>query len=160
MAVAGKIELKPIGFVRTKAFGKEVRDRSNVSELIILKDLTEALDGVRDFSHLYVIFWMHEISVEERKTMKTNPRGRLDMPYLGVFSTRTPYRPNPIGLTLVKLLKVKDNVLTVRGLDAFNGSPILDIKPFDHWDMTEDAVVPQWWMKLEREKKMSKGDFI
>ncbi len=152
MSASEKIELKPIGFVKTKAVGKEVRDRSNVSEIVLREDLTEALDGVEDFSHLFVIFWMHEISKEERRTMKVHPRGRGDMPLLGVFATRTPHRPNPIGLTLVELLEVEGNVVTVRGLDAFDGTPVLDIKPFDYWDMAEDARVPEWWMKLEKER--------
>ncbi|MCW3987052.1 MAG: TrmO family methyltransferase, partial [Candidatus Bathyarchaeota archaeon] len=92
------------------------------------------------------------ISVEERRTVKTHPRGRIDLPLLGVFATRTPHRPNPIGMTLVELLKVDGNVLTVRNLDAFDGTPVLDIKPFDNWDMTDDAQVPQWWKNLEMER--------
>ena len=62
---------------------------------------------------------MHKISEEARKAMKVHPIGRRGMPRLGVFATRTPHRPNPIGLTLVELLEVEDNVITVRGLDAF-----------------------------------------
>ena len=157
MSAAEKIELKPIGFVKTKAIGKEVKDKDNVSEIVFREDLAEALEGVDDFSHLFVIFWMHEISEEERRTMKVRPRGRRDMPLLGAFATRTPHRPNPIGLTVVELLEVEDNVVTVRGLDAFDGTPILDIKPFDYWDMTEDARVPEWWMKLEKEKPGKRG---
>lgn len=152
MSTAEKIELNPIGFVKTKAVGEEVRDKGNISEIVLRKNLAEALDGIEDFSHLFVIFWMHEISKEERSRMKIHPRGRTDLPLLGVFATRTPYRPNPIGLTLVELLEVKGNVLTVRGLDAIDGTPVLDIKPFDHWDMAEDARVPEWWMRLEKEK--------
>mgnify|MGYP001074425919 CR=1 FL=1 len=157
MLAAEKIELKPIGFVKTKEFGKDVRDRSNVSEIVLRDDLAEALDGIEDFSHLFVIFWMHEISEEERRTMKARPRGRGDMPLLGVFATRTPHRPNPIGLTLVELLKVEGNVVTVRGLDAVDGTPVLDIKPFDYWDVAEDARVPEWWMRLEKERSEKRG---
>jgi tRNA-Thr(GGU) m(6)t(6)A37 methyltransferase TsaA len=157
MSAAEKIALKPIGFVKTKAIAKEVRDKGNVSEIVFSEGLAEALDGIEDFSHLFVIFWMHEISEEERRTMKVRPRGRRDMPLLGAFATRTPHRPNPIGLTLVELLEVEDNVVTVRGLDAFDGTPILDIKPFDYWDMAEDARVPEWWMKMEKEKPGKRG---
>jgi tRNA-Thr(GGU) m(6)t(6)A37 methyltransferase TsaA len=107
MSAAKKIELKLIGFVKTKAIEKEVKDKGNVSEIVFREDLAEALKGVEDFSHLFVIFWMHKISKEERKTMKVHPRGRRDMPLLGAFSTRTPYRPNPIGLTVVELLEVE-----------------------------------------------------
>ena len=152
MSATEKIELKPIGFVKTKAIGKEVRNKGNVSEIVFREDLAEALDGIDDFSHLFVIFWMHEISEEERRTVKVRPRGRRDMPLLGAFATRTPHRPNPIGLTVVELLEVEGNVVTVRGLDAFDGTPVLDIKPFDSWDNTEAAKVPEWWTKLKKEK--------
>lgn len=147
-----KIELKPIGFVKTKALGKEVRDKSNVSEIILHSSLAEALEGIADFSHLFVIFWMHEISNKERRAVKVHPRGRLDMPMLGVFATRTPHRQNPIGLTLVELIGVQGNIVTVRGLDAFNGTPVLDIKPFDPWDLNDDLIVPKWWVNLEKER--------
>jgi len=157
MSVAERIELKPIGFVRTKAVGKEVRDKGNVAEIVFREDLEEALDGIEDFSHMFVIFWMHEISKEDRRTMKVHPRGRRDMPLLGAFATRTPHRPNPIGLTVVELLEVEGDVATVRGLDAFDGTPVLDIKPFDRWDVPEDASVPEWWMKLEMEKPRKRG---
>jgi tRNA-Thr(GGU) m(6)t(6)A37 methyltransferase TsaA len=157
MSVADRIELKPIGFVRTKAVGKEVRDKGNVAEIVFREDLEEALDGIEDFSHMFVIFWMHEISKEDRRTMKVHPRGRRDMPLLGAFATRTPHRPNPIGLTVAELLEVEGNVATVRGLDAFNGTPVLDIKPFDKWDVPEDASVPEWWMKLEKKKQRKRG---
>ena len=152
MSTTERIELKSVGFVKTKVVGKEIRKKSNVSKIIIRQDLTEALDGIEDFSHLFVIFWMHKTPKEERTTMKVHPRGRIDMPLLGVFATRTSCRPNPIGVTLVELLGVEDNVVTVRGLDAFDGTPVLDIKPFDNRDMAEDVMVPEWWMRLEKEK--------
>ena len=151
MSSAEKIELKTIGFVKTEAGREELKDKGSGSQIVFRKDLAEALEGIEDFSHLFVIYWIHEISTEDRR-MKAHPRGRREMPLLGVFATRTPYRPNPIGLTLVEILGVEENVLTVRGLDAFDGTPVLDIKPFDYWDMAENARVPTWWMKLEKEK--------
>ena len=75
------------------------------------------------------------------------------MPLLGVFGTRTNLRPNPIGLTLCELVKVEAYVLTVRGLDAFEGTPVLDVKPYDSWDCALNARMPEWWMKLEKERK-------
>ena len=145
--------MKPVGFVRTTAVGDEVKDKSRTSEIIINPELSEALEGITGFSHYFVLFWLSEITVEQQAMMKVHPRGRMDMPLLGVYATRTNLRPNPIGLTLVELLKVENNVLTVRGLDAFNGTPILDIKPFDFWDIAKDAKMPEWWLKLEDEKK-------
>jgi len=147
-----KIVLKPIGFVRTEAVGDEVKDKGRISQIVVNRELAEALEGIAEFSHLFVLFWLHEVTSEERKTLKVHPRGREDLPLLGVFATRTKLRPNPIGLTLVELMKVEGNVLTVRGLDAFNETPVLDLKPFDFWDMAKDAKVPRWWTKLEKEK--------
>lgn len=152
MSATEEIELEPIGFVKTKAVGKEVRDRGSISEIVFREELAEALEGVEDFSHVFVIFWMHELPREERRKMKVHPRGRKDMPLLGVFATRTPHRPNPLGLTLVEVLSVKSNVATVRGLDAFDGTPVLDMKPFDYMDTTGDARVPEWWVRLKQEK--------
>jgi tRNA-Thr(GGU) m(6)t(6)A37 methyltransferase TsaA len=151
----GKIVLKPIGFIRTEAVGDEVKDKNRISQIVIHSKLAEALEGITEFSHFFVLFWLHEVASEERKTLKVHPRGREDLPLLGIFATRTKLRPNPIGLTLAELLKVEGNVLTVRGLDALNETPVLDIKPFDFWDMAKDAKVPKWWTKLEKEKHES-----
>jgi tRNA (adenine37-N6)-methyltransferase len=147
------ITMKPVGYVKTQSVGDEVKDKTRTSEIIIQPELAEALDGVAEYSHLYVLFWLHEISEEKRQTLKIHPRGRTDLPLVGVFAARTNLRPNPIGLTLVELVKVEGNVLTIRGLDAFNGTPVLDIKPYDFWDQAKEAKVPKWWMKLQEEKK-------
>ena len=152
MPSRSEIVLKPIGVVKTTATGDEVRDKTRTSQLVINKELTTALDGVDGFSHLFVLFWLHKTSDEQRKLLKVLPRRRKDLPLLGIFATRTMTRPNPVGLTLVELVRVKGNVITVRGLDAFDGTPILDIKPFDSWDTEENAKVPEWWTKLKKEK--------
>jgi tRNA-Thr(GGU) m(6)t(6)A37 methyltransferase TsaA len=147
-----EISLKPIGVVQTTSVGNEVRDRNRRSQIILENELVKALDGIEEFSHIFVIFWLHKISKEQRQTLKVHPRGRRDMPLLGIFATRTMLRPNPIGLTLVELVRVEGRVLTVRGLDAIDGTPVLDIKPFDSWDMTKTAKVPRWWIQLKDEK--------
>ena len=147
-----KIVLNPIGYVKTEAVGDEVKDKSRTSQIVLRDNLVEALDGITGFSHLFVLFWLSQIPDEQRMIMKVHPRGRMDMPLLGVFATRTNLRPNSIGLTLVELLKVEGNTLTVRGLDAFDGTPILDIKPFDSWDTAKNARVPDWWIKLNEKK--------
>jgi tRNA-Thr(GGU) m(6)t(6)A37 methyltransferase TsaA len=147
-----EIELKPIGHVRTEAVGSEVKDKTRISQIVIDSKLIVATQGIEGFSHIFVLFWLNHVSKQERETLKVHPRGREDLPLLGVFATRTNLRPNPIGLTLVELLKVENNILTVRGLDAFNGTPILDLKPFDSWDIAKDAKVPEWWTRLNKEK--------
>jgi tRNA (adenine37-N6)-methyltransferase len=153
MTFQEKIVLTPIGHVKTEAVGDEVKDKSRISQIVLRDELVEALDDIGDYSHLFVLFWLNQISDQQRMTLKVHPRGRMDMPLVGVFATRTNIRPNPIGLTLVELLKVEGNTLNVRGLDAFDGTPILDIKPFDSWDNAEKARVPDWWIKLNSEKR-------
>ena len=148
------IVMKPIGFVKTEAVGDEVKDKNRISQIIIHAEFAEALDGIEEFSHLFVLFWLNQVS-RENKRLKVHPRGRKDLPLLGVFATRTMLRPNPIGLTLVELVKIEGNVLTVRGLDALDGTPVLDIKPFDPWDTAKDVKVPRWWTKLKNEKTQS-----
>ena len=152
MSTLNTINLNPVAVVKTEAIGKEVRDKMVISQIVFREELTEALEGIEEFSHLFVLFWLNEMSEEDRRIMKVHPRGRSDMPLLGIFATRTPHRPNPIGLTRVKILNIEGNVITVQGLDAFDGTPVLDIKPFDSWDTTGDFRVPNWWKKLEKEK--------
>ena len=147
------IVMKPVGHVRTQAVGDEVKDRTRTSEIVIQPEFEAGLDGIADYSHLYVLFWLHEITQEKRQTLKVHPRGREDLPLVGVFAVRTNLRPNPIGLTVVELVRIEGNVLTVRGLDAFNKTPILDIKPYDPWDIVKESKVPLWWQKLEEERK-------
>ncbi len=146
------ITLVPIGFVKTDARGDEVKDKQHLSQIVVRKKLAEALDGIEGFSHLFVLFWLSEISLSQRQTLKVHPRGRRDLPLVGVFAVRTNLRPNPIGLTLVELVKCEGSVLTVRGLDAFDGTPILDIKPFDFWDTATNAKVPSWWLRLQEKR--------
>ncbi len=156
MSSEQKIVFKPIGVIRTTAIGDEVRDKTRTSQVVLRKELTTALDGVDGFSHLFVLFLLHAVSESQLEKVKVHPQGRKDMPLLGVFATRTMLRPNPVGLTLVELVKIEGNVLTVRGLDAFDGTPVIDIKPFDSWDNVENAKVPAWWTQLKKEKEQKR----
>jgi tRNA-Thr(GGU) m(6)t(6)A37 methyltransferase TsaA len=144
-----KIVLTSIGYVKNGLVREQIRDKALVSQIILKNEFIDALDGIDGFSHLFVLFYLNRVTEKQRKTPKVHPRGREDLPLLGVFATRTMVRPNPIGLTLVQLLKVDGNVLTVQGLDAFEGTPVLDLKPYDSWDRAEDARFPEWWKKLE-----------
>jgi tRNA-Thr(GGU) m(6)t(6)A37 methyltransferase TsaA len=152
MSFREKIVLNPVGYVKTTAQGDEVKNKSLLSQIVLRDDIVEALRGISDYSHLFVLFYLNQVTEEQRKTLRVHPRGRQDMPLVGVFVARTMLRPNPIGLTLVELVKVEGNVLTVRGLDAYDGTPVLDIKTYDFWDMAENAKVPDWWKKLNDKK--------
>lgn len=142
---------KPIGYVKTTAVGDEVKDRNRLAQIVLRSDLAEALDGVDDFSHLIVIFHLNQ-KPDKPLSLKVHPRGRADLPLVGVYATRTNMRPTPIGLSVVQLVKVEGNVLFVRGLDAYDGTPVLDIKPYDSWDRVNDFRVPKWRAQLEQEK--------
>jgi tRNA-Thr(GGU) m(6)t(6)A37 methyltransferase TsaA len=144
------ITLWPVGYVQTAVSDEEIRFRRRdvVANVVVNPGLTEALEGIEGYSHLFIIFWMHRVEPATPVTLKVHPRGRTDLPPVGLFATRTPHRPNPIGLAVVELLGRRQNVLTVRGLDAFNGTPVLDIKPYDFYDRVESVRVPDWWLRM------------
>ncbi len=146
-----KIILNSVGYVKTQAVGEQVKDKTVISQIVLREDLTEGLEGISGFSHLFVLFYLNQVTSKQRKTLKVHPRGRTDLPLTGVFAVRTMLRPNPIGLTLVELIKADRNVLTVKGLDAYDGTPVLDVKPYDPWDIAENVKVPEWWKKLNKE---------
>ena len=119
-----------------------------VSELILDANLEEATEGLEQFSHIIVVFWMHKVPPERGIPTKIHPRGRQDLPLVGLLATRAPYRPNPVGVSVVKLLERRGNVLKVKGLDAINGTPIIDIKPYLPFDGVVNVTFPQWVAKL------------
>ncbi len=148
-----ELKLKPIGYVKRLSKKENVKDRELVTSIVVRKDLAKALDGLEDFSHLYVTFFMHKVPEKERRQLAVHPRGRIDLPLVGVLATRTAFRPNPIGLTLVELVERRDNVLIVRGLDAFDGTPVIDLKPADSLDMVANITIPQWLELLEADRR-------
>jgi len=137
--------LQPIGVVRNKATRGRVDRDKIISKIIINPEFEEGLEGLAEFSHLRILVWMHRIDTEDRSALWVHPRGRHDVPMVGVFAGRGPARPNPIGLTTVKLLGIEGNTLTVAGLDAYSGTPVLDIKPhIPRLDCPEDTHVAKW----------------
>jgi tRNA-Thr(GGU) m(6)t(6)A37 methyltransferase TsaA len=135
---------------QVKAENRKIRDL--VSELIIDPELAGILDGIEEFSHVLVLFWPHLIAAEHRRLLKVRPMGRTDMPEKGIFATCSPARPNPVLVSTVRLLGRDGNVLHVQGLEAVDGSPIVDIKPYvrDYYG-AKDPVVPQWMQQINRE---------
>ncbi len=148
---------KIIGRVRNSIRKKKREGWESVSsDVVIEPKYEEALEGIEEYSHIFILFWLSRVSAKARREMvKIHPRFRLDLPLVGVFSTRTQYRPNPIGLTLVELLGKKKNILRVRGLDAMNGTPVLDIKPVSpRTEFPRKTRVPKWYALLgEKPKK-------
>jgi tRNA-Thr(GGU) m(6)t(6)A37 methyltransferase TsaA len=142
----------PIGHVVTDASHEDLRHGVAVSKIVIDRKFVGGLKGLEGFSHLYVLFLLHE-APKWKGNLMVHPRGRTDIKRTGVFATRSPHRPNPIALTLVKLLSKRGRVLTVKGLDAYDGTPVLDIKPYDKRDSAPCPRVPLWCKKLEHESK-------
>lgn len=126
-----RLSIKVIGRVENSIEKRGRIETANITSRIVVDPLYgNALDGIEPFSHIVIIYWLDQIQAKERKVLKVHPRGDLSIPLTGVFATRSPMRPNPIALTTVKLLKRKGNILTVKGLDAINGTPVMDIKPY------------------------------
>lgn len=142
------MNLKAIGTVRNEvkqAPGAGYDWWGIASKIVVNGHLAEALDGLEDFSHIIVFYWMHQIAVSGQLPAKIHPRGKQELPLVGLFATRSPNRPNPIGKATVKLLGRQGNILEVEGLDATDGTPVIDIKPYiPGYDSVADARVPPW----------------
>lgn len=144
-------EVKPIGAVRSprKDFTDDFWGKVD-AEIVLAEHLPdEAFAGLADFSHVEVIFLMDRVDPAKVETGARHPRERMDWPLVGIFAQRGKARPNRIGLTRGTIQKVEGRVLTVRGLDAIDGTPVLDLKPW----MKEFAPIgatrqPQWATEL------------
>lgn len=138
--------LKAIGIVRNK-IKRPLRHgwREIVSDIVIDASLTEALDKLDEFSHIIVLYWMHQLPAGRELPLKVHPMGKPELPLVGRFATRSPSRPNPLGQAAVRLLERQGNILKVEGLDAIDGTPVVDIKPYlPGYDSAIDAEVPPW----------------
>lgn len=143
-----EIILKPIGVVKNKTKKPRFGNFANeVSEIILNKKFTKALDGIEDYSHIIVVYWMDKV---DHYVIKHRPQGNPNVPIVGIFASRCPMRPNPIAITAVKLLERKGNKIKVKGLDILDGTPIIDIKPYwPQYDKVEKEKIPNWVNKLE-----------
>ena len=144
-----EITLRPIGVVRNAV--KEPQppgfDWSHVkSRILIRPDLVDSLLGLDSYSHVKVLFWPHLVPAEVIGSKhRLHPRDDPENPLQGILATRSQIRFNPILVTAVPLLSVKGDAVRVRGLDAIDGTPVLDIKPyFPHFDSIPDARVAEW----------------
>jgi tRNA-Thr(GGU) m(6)t(6)A37 methyltransferase TsaA len=157
-AMLEPVVVRPIGVVRNSVKEPRMGDWESLESTIVVQDRwAGALDGLEAFSHIFVIFWMHLVAEEPRETTThVHPRGDPQIPLQGVFATRSPVRPNPIGLRAVALLERKGNVLRVRGLDAIDGTPVLDLKPYlFHHDGVPESTVADWLQKAARDSQES-----
>ncbi len=136
-ATPTEFKVRPIGHVQ------------KVGERIVIildKKFQEGLLGLEHWSHVQVIWWFDKNDTpEKRAILQVYPRGDQQNPLTGVFATRSPFRPNLIALSLCKIVSVKENVIEVEKIDAYEGTPVLDIKPYaPGQDSATEVRVPDW----------------
>ncbi|MCS7115495.1 MAG: tRNA (N6-threonylcarbamoyladenosine(37)-N6)-methyltransferase TrmO [Candidatus Bathyarchaeota archaeon] len=158
-----RISLKPIGVVHVDLSDDEVKASwpNGVEGVVeVYGEYADGLDGIDGFSHLIIIAYLHRVSETQREVLKVKPkRLRLmgvDMdkiPEVGVFCTDSPHRPNPLALTIAELLERRGRLLKVKNIDLFDGTPVLDIKPYTPSRMVQEIRLPAWHQKIFEEAK-------
>lgn len=143
-----KFEIRPIGYVineiKKPRFGGW---QDLISEIHLLPDFSEGLEGIQDYSHLVILYWMDKV---DKIKLKMHPQGKDGVPTVGIFACRCPSRPNPIAVTTCQFIEIKERILKVKGLDAIDGTPIIDIKPYwPQYDVVVALKYPEWVNKLE-----------
>ena len=143
------IEMMPIGRVENAV--SEKKDTAwgeNISSITLEEQYAGGLSGLEQFSHAIILYYLDQAQYVKEKHLQRRPQNREDMPKVGIFSQRAKDRPNHIGMTSVEIVSVSDRTLTVKGLDAVNGTPVLDIKPYYPVYDRKEAVVPEWVDRL------------
>ncbi len=124
------------------------RIQNTLSEIRIFDAWTPLLQGLEAFSHILVLYWPHLIGPDKRKLQHVHPMGNKEIPKQGIFATCSPARPNPVLVSAIQLIEIKGNVLKVKGLEAVDGSPVIDIKPYSpHYLIAKDLHTPDWFPK-------------
>ncbi|MFP3133175.1 MAG: tRNA (N6-threonylcarbamoyladenosine(37)-N6)-methyltransferase TrmO [Nitrososphaeria archaeon] len=147
----------PIGYVKTEMSDEDIRKANGnvISKIIIKEEYIDGLQGLEGYSHILVISYLNKLRDFEIGVLKVKPR-RLakyglkleELPEVGVFAVDSPARPNPLGLSIAEIIKIDKNVITVKGLDLFNETPILDIKPYSYERVVKEFKVPDWYSEL------------
>lgn len=134
---AKEFVVRPIG---------QVEKNGERTQIVLDKKHQPGLLGLEGFSHIHVFWWFDQNDTpEKRAVLQVHPRGNRENPLTGVFATRSPFRPNLIALTLCKVISVRENVVEIDAIDAFPGTPVIDIKPFTPAkDSAPDAKGPAW----------------
>jgi tRNA-Thr(GGU) m(6)t(6)A37 methyltransferase TsaA len=156
-----KLVLKPIGVVRTSVSDSRIKEEHWEVEAVveIFPEFEEALEGLDGYSHLFLISYLHKLRPDQIGFLKVKPRRATrrgftleELPTLGVFALDSPTRPNPIGLTLVRLHKRDGRKLSVTGIDLFDGTPIIDIKAYQPDYEAKQYSMPEWYLKIMNRK--------
>jgi len=152
-----KISFSPIGYVSSayktpqqawEACEKGL-DTKTQSKITIYKKYQNGLKGLSEFSHAFVLYYLHKAKRTEMETYP-GPITIKDLPKVGVFASRSQYRPNKIALRLVEIVKIDKNIIYVKGLDAIDKTPVIDIKPYvKGFDRPESFKQADWYCWLE-----------
>lgn len=146
-----KIEVEPIGFVASDRLSPEDDYWGGKESCISLVGSfsADALEGLTTFSHVEVIYYFHQVDAAQIETGRRHPRNNPNWPLVGIFAQRAKNRPNRLGTTICRLLQVDRTTLRVSGLDAIDGTPVLDIKPvMREFLPTEATRQPAWSHEL------------
>lgn len=143
-----KIPLISIGNARNNEKNHTGNWAEVVTDIVLDEQYKNALDGLAEYSHLVVVYFMHQ---EKTCLLRHVPQGKVGtVPEVGIFACRCSHRPNPIGVSTVKILSIHNNIIRVKGLDVVGGTPILDIKPYTpQYDRPKNVKVPSWVSKLD-----------
>ena len=161
-----KIVVHPIGVVRTRFTDQEVKASLDGVEgsIEVYHGFREGLKALEGFSHIIVVAFLNRVNREQRQVLRVRFRRLLrfgvslaELPEVGVFCSDSPHRPNPIAISIVALVKRTDSVLHVTGLDLFNGTPVLDLKPYTPDRAVQAIKLPEWYRELERKVAENTG---
>ena len=138
--------IDPIGVVRKNDDGVQIE---------IFKNYAEGLLGLEGFSHIFVFYWFHQNDTpEKRKTLQVHPCKDPRNPLTGVFATHSPRRPNPIAQTLCKIIAITDHTIEIEEIDAYDDSPVIDIKCYVPASVEDKDVRQPDWIKVHREEAL------
>lgn len=158
--------LRAIGVVHTAVSDDKIREGNweFESTVEIFEEYQDGLDGIDGFSHIFVLGYLNKLRPDQIGALRVRPRRLLkkgltldELPVLGVFALSSPTRPNPIGLSLVQVQRRNGRHILVRGLDYFDGTPIIDIKPYHEGYRADTFSVPDWYSRLKQrvERKLT-----
>lgn len=147
MGISGTYSVRPVGWVREGRSDPANTDNwGDVVSTIAIEDrfADGCLSGLEDFTHAEVLFFFHLATERDGYAGTRRPRGRNDLPPVGVFAERGPRRPNRIGVTMCRIVSTSGYLLQVRGLDAVVGTPVIDIKPVMREFLPAHVDQPAW----------------
>ncbi len=143
-----QVHIRPIGVVRSPRAELTDDNWGNVTSTIELDPellTADSVLGLDQFSHLQVVYFLHKVGADDVETGARHPRNRADWPRVGILAQRAKRRPNRIGVSCCDLVSVEGLRITVRGLDAVDGTPVLDVKPYFKEFGPRSAVrQPEW----------------